>query len=253
MAQTDHSHAHLSEQPEEEVEQYRPVSGLAVAALIVGLLSLGAWIEPFLVILGIIGFFVGLAAMWQIARSAPEMVGRKAALAGLFLSVFALVGAGSQWYTHRMLVRKEATHFAQRWFDLLLNKQTGKALEMTSDAGSQPEPVMVDDSLQTPPGAPEAPSAESYAKRPDIRAILAVADRARARYYQTEWQEEKAKADEVQQVYAVTYDNDGRKTSFFVRLKMERSIDEKAEKAYWQIKSSEAGIKPLALGGKLDG
>ncbi|NLX95746.1 MAG: DUF4190 domain-containing protein [Rhodopirellula sp.] len=252
MIQTDQSHAHLSEQPEEEIEQYRPVSGLAIAALVFGLLALAAWIEPFLVFVGGIGLFVGFAAMWQIARNAPDMLGRKAALIGLFLSTVSLVGVVSQGYTHRILVRKEAQHFARQWFDFTLGNQPQKAFAMTIDATTEPEPVMVEGSLRTPPGESETPPAQRYAERPDIRALVELGDRAQARYYQTEAQKQTSDADEVSQVFAVTYDKDRVKTTFFVRLTMERSIDAKARKAYWQIKSSEAGIQPIALGGESD-
>ncbi|NUQ62885.1 MAG: hypothetical protein HUU20_10370 [Pirellulales bacterium] len=252
MVSTGISHAHLSEQPEEEIQPYRPVSGLAVAALVLGLLSLAAWIEPFLAVVSAIGILVGFGALRQIAGNASEMIGRKAALAGLCLSFFSLIGATAAWYTYRVMVRHEAKQFAQQWFDLVFSKQTHKAFDMTSDATSPPPaPPMVEGAPPLPAARSQPPGHEVYAGRDDVRALAAVGNRAQARYYQTEVQRRKDGGDELQQVYAVTYDNDGTKTTFFVRLKLERLIDEKKRSAYWQLKSSEAGIKPVALGGTL--
>ncbi len=249
MAQTEVSQVHLSEQREPEVEQYRPVSGLAVVALILGLFSLTAWIEPFLTFVAAIGVVVSIAALWQVAAGAAEMLGRKAAMAGLLLSVFTLVGVTSNIYVHRTLVRNEARQFADRWFAFLLSGQPKKAFAMTRDSTAQPEPVMVEGELKTPPGEPEAPSSETFAKQPDIRTLLELGNRAQVRYYQTESQNRKETGDEIQQVYAVTFDKDGVPTTFFFRLTMERLIEEEAGKAFWQIISSRGGIKPEALGG----
>jgi hypothetical protein len=244
------SHPHLSEPNEPEVEQYRPLSALAVTALVLGLLSLTAWIEPFLVFLGIIGAVVGAAALWQIAQNTPEMLGRKAAIIGLFLSVFSLVCVSSNWFTHRTLVRNEAKHFARHWFELLQSDQPDKAFDMTRDSTIKPEPLMIDGDMTMPPGGPPEPPDEVYLRCADVRTLLALGDRAQVRYYQTESQGPKSGGDEVTQVYAVTYDKGGQKTTFFVRLEMERLVNEETGTAYWQIANSQAGIKPLALGGQ---
>lgn len=240
----------LSQQHEPEVEQYRPVSALAVVALILGLISLAAWIEPFLGVVAAIGAIVGAAALWQIARNAPEMIGRKAALAGLFLSIFCLVGVSAGAYTYRELVRNEAKHFAGQWFELLQNGQPHKAFDMTRDATIKPEPVEVEGKLTMPPGVPEPP-VDAYVKRPEIRALVDLGDRAQVRYYQTESQTRRESGYEVKQVYAVTYDKDGAKTTFFVRLDMERLVNRETGNAYWQVIDSRGGVKPLALGGEI--
>jgi hypothetical protein len=248
MAQTEVSQPHLSEQPEPEVEQYRPVSGLAVVALILGLFSLTAWVEPFLIFVAAVGALVGVAAIWQVAAGAPEMLGRKAAIVGLFLSIFVLVGVASKGYTHRALIRNEAKRFAGQWFEFLLDHQPEKAFAMTRESGVEPEPLTIEGEAIAPP---EGPSAAGYARLPEVHALLQLGDRAQVRYYQTELQTRKESGDEIQQVYAVTFDKDGTKTTFFVRLNMERSIDEKTGRASWQITSSRGGIKPVALGGSV--
>lgn len=249
-AEAETSRMHWSEQHEPEVEQYRPLSGLAVAALILGLLSLAAWIEPFLLFVAAAGMIAAAAALWQVARNAPEMIGRTAALAGLFLSIFSLVGVSANAYTYRTLIREEAVHFAQRWFESLQNGQTDRAFAMTRDSTVKPEPAK-EGSPEMPPDAPPPPSAGAYAERPEVRSLVALGDRAQVRYYQTELQLRKETGVEIKQVYAVTFDKDGAKTTFFVRLDMERLASPESGKASWQILGSRGGVKPLAMGGEI--
>ena len=93
MPETRSSHVQLSEAHASELPDYHPVSGLAVAGLMLGLLSAIALIDPIGWLLPPVGILLSAVALWRIARSSPAMVGRKAALVGLSLSV--LLGAAA--------------------------------------------------------------------------------------------------------------------------------------------------------------
>lgn len=78
---------------------YLPVSRLAVAAAVVGLASAAAVGNPLFLVVPIIGFGLGLAALADVGREDAPKAGRLAALAGLALSL----GFGFQAATHQAI------------------------------------------------------------------------------------------------------------------------------------------------------
>ncbi len=80
----------VTEQTDEQVAEYRSISGWAVAGLIIGLLSPLALVDPLLWAVPIVAGMVCVRAFGQIKQKAPAMIGRKAALVGLWLAVFSL-------------------------------------------------------------------------------------------------------------------------------------------------------------------
>ena len=79
---------------EEDSQFYRALSKSAVASLGLGVLSFGALMAPFLLVLPFVGVFVGWRALSQLRRYPAELSGRPAALAGLALSGLLLIGGG---------------------------------------------------------------------------------------------------------------------------------------------------------------
>ena len=75
------------------------------------------------------------------------------------------------------------------------------------------------------------------------RAIAAVASipSARIRYYDTEFQGHDEDGDVLRLLYAVTYEEAGRKTSFFVGLSMRRKVLAAAHVADWWIEGVKGG------------
>ena len=68
---------------------YHSVSSVAVVALVVGILSPLAFAHVLLWSLPLVGVAVSLAALVQIDRSDGVLIGRKAAIVGLVLSLIA--------------------------------------------------------------------------------------------------------------------------------------------------------------------
>jgi hypothetical protein len=88
--------------PADAYEQYRAVSTVAVASLIVGLLSPLAVLDWSLVAIPAIGLPLAAYAWWKVRRHADELTGAAAARAGFALSlVFAILGPAVLVYEYQ--------------------------------------------------------------------------------------------------------------------------------------------------------
>lgn len=231
-----------------DAAQYRAISGLAVVGLLAGALSLLALAAPLLWIVAVVAVAVNLKALQWIAANAPALLGRKAALAGLALSVFAVCAVPVDWLVYRTSVRREARQFAQMWFDYLRADRPFHAHQLT--VGGTSRELLDEKKLWDTYRDDQAQLAlRQYLARPEVRALLALGDRAIVRFYDVESQWTEGTHDFVYQTFAVTFpDTDGLKT-FFVGLSLEREVDLPTRHAYWRVAASAGGVKPKRLGG----
>jgi hypothetical protein len=89
-----------SVQMQETVETaYRSLSGIAVASVVVGVLSAATFLDWSLAAVPVIGIVLGWIALRRIRRNPEESVGRNWALAGIVLSVGFWIG-GYAWMTY---------------------------------------------------------------------------------------------------------------------------------------------------------
>lgn len=249
--------AHRFKVPEEDdVVAYHSVSGLAITALLLGLISFSALLGPAFWILPILAFVASLWALWQLSRYGSALVGRKAALVGLLLATTFGTAALTDWFVYREMVRREAVEFGMVWFECLKTGRPWAAMQLTegpltrSPLDKIPKPpahAVVD----TAPGFSSDPwkTMDYYVARPLVRLLLTLGDKAEARYYDTEFQGSEGDRDQINQIYAVTYSDGAEKKTFFVTLVMERSRLNKSQRSYWRVTQSDGGVQPVALGG----
>jgi hypothetical protein len=228
----------------EEAPEYRPVCGTALLGLLLGmasplaLLAWPAWIVP---LFGVVSSFFGLRRM---AASDVPRLGRKAALAGLGLSMVFLVAGPAKAYFRHAMMRDEARRFADYWFDFLRNRQTYKAYELTL-LPERRDPLDDAVSQYYRAGTQQRALVVGFARSQPMQTVLALGERAQCQYYCAE----RPIADEttgefaLPLVYAVTFDGDDGPTSFFVRVTVKRSVPANRG-AYWQISKWESGVRP---------
>ncbi len=213
---------HLTDHDDGTVDEYRSVSGWAVAALILGLLAPVALIDIWLGVIPLAGIVVAVVALVRMALLAPALTGRKAALAGLFLSVLFASAAGADYLAYWRAVDREARRFAHAWFDFLADDQPHKAHQLTLMPRYRQS---LDDTLREFYREDEQwrEELEDYVEQPVVRTLLALGAGARARYDTTEASGRDARSIAVRQRFAVTYDDaEQGRTTFFVRLGMQR-------------------------------
>lgn len=88
-----------------EAPGYRPVSTLAIGALVLGILSGLALLSPFFFVVPLVAVAVAVAALADVERDGAIKAGRLAALAGLALAV----GFGAQAVTSGIVTRSIAS------------------------------------------------------------------------------------------------------------------------------------------------
>jgi len=134
-----------------EPAAYRPISALAVAALLVGtltaLLLVGfcisaaathrPFISPFMMLLAITSLGLAVAAKIQLARSQGTRAGSSLANFSLFLSLITSLGYMAYWFAIDLSVRQQSTAVAEKWLDYLQKNKPELAFRLTRDPGQQ--------------------------------------------------------------------------------------------------------------------
>lgn len=216
-----------------EVAHYRAVSASAVVCLVLGSLSVAALLDPLFWTLPLAGIVLGVFSLWRIARHAPALIGRKAALAGLLLSVGFAAAAATDWYAYRALLCREARGFSLLWFEFLRTGQPERAHQLTLAA-----------EFRRPPGEKLAAfyragshwrgELDKYLAQPPVRTLLDLGRRAEVRYEATLGGFQLGQSQRVDQVYAVSYEEAGRQKTFHVSLELERrKLDD--GRIFWRI------------------
>jgi hypothetical protein len=130
---------------------YRPVSGLAVAALGVAVLAavviviagVAAKLKgrpvllPSLFLLAGLGLALSLTARWQIRRAEGTRAGIKLANWGLWLSLLFGLGYAAYYAATDLALREQAEGIADRWFAFLAKGEAEKAFRLTRPPGQQ--------------------------------------------------------------------------------------------------------------------
>jgi hypothetical protein len=242
----------FSENRDAEVAEYRSLSGAAVGGLLLGLLSPAALVDPVVWFLPLLGISVSLYALLRIRRNASSLTGRKAALWGLCLSLCFAAAAPSDWCYYRYRIREEAKQYAAEWFDLLAAGRPEKAFQLTLDPKKR-QPL--DDRLW-----------EYYRNNPDVRrdldryvapakkdekpkpvcTLLALGKSARTQYLDAIDQQTAEGMEVVSLRYAVTFEEEGAKKTFYLIVQLFRRNGEDG-RAFWRINNC-AGLEKKAEG-----
>ena len=238
----------LDEIAEPGVDEYKPLSGLAVAGLGFGLLSPLAFVGPALYIFAITGVVLSVAALVRIGTDSPAVAGRKFALVGLILSTLCISIALSHGFVYRYLLRNEARRFASTWFQFLGDDEPHKAQQLNRPPLFR---RVLNDQLWDAYAEDDKLAGElsDFTQNAAVRALLALGDGAQIRFYETQYQRRESGNERVDLLYAVSYEEEGRKKTFFVGLKMARVADAGNSRASWHINDVREHARPKGMSG----
>jgi hypothetical protein len=110
-------------------ENYRPVSGLAVAGFLVSWLALAAFFGAVLWSVAALGIVLNLAALRHVAATSRKGAGL--ARAGLVISVFSLAAAVSYDWLQGLLNRQQAQRMADDWIESVLSGDIRRAHQLS--------------------------------------------------------------------------------------------------------------------------
>lgn len=157
----------MSEQERDEAAGYRPVSGLAVAALIAGCGSALVLFTSLAAVVPLVAIALAGAALVDLKRSAGRRVGRPLALAGLALAVGFTAQAAGGAFVERWIAGRRASATARAWIEAVGEKRFGDAIGLCSPAAL---PATGRDPFDPPPS-----DAERLAAFQTLPAVAAVA------------------------------------------------------------------------------
>lgn len=233
MTETLDGRPRLGEISESGVDEYKPLSVLAVAGLVFGLLSPLAFVGPLLYIFGIVGAVLSVVALARIGTESPALTGRKLALAGLVLSTVCISIAPSHRLVSRHLLRSEARRFASEWFRFLANNEPRKAHQLSK---SPQQRLTLDDQLWDVYGEDSqlAEGLRIFTEKAPVRKLLAWGDGARIGFCGIPFQGREFGDDTVTLLYAISPEEEGQK-ALIVVLNMQRVADAGDGRASWYI------------------
>lgn len=245
MSALETSDSKAGEPVDEGLAGYRSVSPWSILSLILGIASPLAMIGPVLWVVPGLGIVVGLVALRSLAADADHLIGRKAAVAGLALSLLFFTAAISAAATNRWWLATEARTVAEQWFELLSEDHPKAAYQMTPQRSAP--------TTAFPGGWPGGANDEEpkdplqrFVEQPLIRFLLAHGKQAQIRHWSTEAVgAADKKSDSASLVYAVTWQHEDRKESFFVRLILRRELGKTIEDGAWTVAHFEGGVNPF--------
>lgn len=217
-----------------EHSDYRAISKLATLSAFLGLLSTAAFAFQYGWVVSCIAIVIGIAAIRRIQYYAPALRGTRIAYAGIALAVVCGVTAVSQQVTHRAIVRNEARQLALTWFENLTNGEPHRAHQLQLfPSFRRTDDDAIWEFYRTDAGAYR--ELQNMMKRPEIRALLRMPDDVRVRYVDTVEHVTVPNRDTVVDTYAVTFDTEGKPTSVFFRVILDRMVDAETGSANWKM------------------
>lgn len=118
----------------EELSEYRPVSFLAIASAIVGLLSIVANFQLVLLVIPIAGIILAMVAIREIDAPDTNYIGRRFAVIGLALSIFFGAYALSRTVIVNKIRANQAAQVAKGWVDIVRSGNLPQAAEWMKPA-----------------------------------------------------------------------------------------------------------------------
>jgi hypothetical protein len=162
-----------------ELVEYGPISGWALAALLLGILSGAAIAGPILWFVPVVALVVSLIALKKIRASDRQLSGWHVALLGLLLAIFFGIAGPARTISRIYLLQTRAARFADKFVELLQQHQQLLAFQITLPSGSR-KPLAAD---ETDPyaGSPETKKAyDSFLQLPAVQELLAAGSQAKA-------------------------------------------------------------------------
>ena len=229
---------------DDSLTTYRSVSSGAVVGLILAVISIAAFLSPWLWLVPVAALAVCAAALVRIARAEGALVGRKAAWVGVFLATFFLTAAIVERDVYRRLLVDEARRFGAIWFAEMAAGAPQRAFVLTLPPKQRP-PLTTDEAVwefyRTAPGPRR--DLEVYVKDRLIKTLVALGDSAEVRYYSHAGVGESGDNEVAFPIFAVTYHENGEKKTFLVMLWLER-LTLPDGRGDWQILRADGGIRP---------
>ncbi len=217
-----------------ELPDYKAISRLAVASLLLGIASITALAAVPLWIVPLIGVVVSLLAFVRIAGAGGTLGGRPLAVVGLCLAVFFGSAALAGHWNSRRIIARQAEETADQWFAALARHDVELAHQWTVSFGQRSGAFDLEQLRKF--YEKDSKAKEGLAKfieNPSIALLLALGPRAHAQLVDTELIDDRMET--VSQDYQISYEEAGKPQSFRLTLMFERRVPPHRGYVWWRI------------------
>jgi hypothetical protein len=217
-----------------EIGQYRAVSAVAVAGLIMAVVSLVAFAHPVFWPLPVAAAAVNVAALRRIADHASALLGRPLAFAGLAIALAIGAAAPTQYFVSIERSQLEARQFVRLWFDAVKTGRVDLAAALLLSPTARHE-HLADSAELEGDGPLNRKSLESFSDNPVVRALLVLGESAHIHFLETQMHQTTLFSERMRSLWAVTYEKDGKRQSFLVRVILERNARHARRVHEWEF------------------
>jgi len=229
-----------------DVDSYRAVSPWAVLTLLFGVASALAFVHPLLALIPLLALFSAAVALRQIRHYWPTYIGRWAALLGLWLAVLVLVAVPTRWLVWHVMVEDEAIRFGDQFMQLVAD---GKPIEAHQLSLPNNLRLPTDDSMleiyRSDPARIDG--VRSFSADRPLRILLALGERADVRLYEVESVVTNGTSAAVSLLYAITFDDQGTRRTFFERLILLRESRPNDSRSGWKVHQVAGDVLPRVM------
>ena len=220
---------------------YRPISPLAIVALLAGLASSLAFADPLMLFVPVASAVLAGISLLQFHRSRVPMLGRSAALLGLMFSIlFGTWAAAGSWTRQKVLLR-EAERVGTIWLDLVRDGKLYEAHQLHLSQRDRAAPgesldVLYHKKKELENGAHASLAAQMIVSR-DIflgPELMQLDRQAKIRLLDSETHR-IGSADEVTQRFVVESNRDGQPRTLHVELLLKRFGFSYVRESQWQV------------------
>lgn len=231
MIQERKPHIALSSAEAESVVHYRVLNRLAVASLLLGILSVAAFANKLMWCVPIVGVALAIIALWTISRNQSAMIGRGAALAGLSLSLVFLASATTNHLVRQRTLFRQAKPHASKWIEMVQEGRLREAHQLhLSQFDRQKLGTNLHNYYEASREADE--EMEGFFNQLPISKIVELGQQGQLRF---EADEEIGREDLVVQRYAIDYQVDDQPQTLPFLISIAREYNSEHGEARWRV------------------
>ncbi len=218
-------------------ENYRALYPGALVCLALAVLSATAFLHPVWVVLTVAAIAIGVFSLWAIARQPESWTGRNLALAGTLIALFCLAGGVTRQVTREKTILDGANATALEWFSYLAHDEPHKAFQLQVEPQKR---LPLDGHLwKSYLDSPKLNDGlHQLVKNPPIQALLALGKNAKPRPYSLLAHRERRSGHELEELFVVTYEQEGKRRSFFLKMNLSRDADPVTGLIGWKVNSA---------------
>jgi hypothetical protein len=218
---------------DEVAQSYREISAWAVFGLVFGFLALTSFLHPGFLVLAVAGIAINAAALARIKSHDPPLLGRKAALFGLILSLIAGVCAPVPLVVEQRRFNREAEQVGVKWLKLLARQDFAAAHQLTMSASMRWPANDVEDNYRQYQDTQDA--LIDFIREPVTQALASLGDKVEIRFLRSDEVKRDGPGFGIMALYAASFRDKDELKSFLIKLSLIRQRSAETGVNPWQV------------------